>query len=129
MRVLLDTHILLAVIREEIDELSPSIKRLLDHEETQAFVSVASFWEAAIKWRLGKLALPVRPVRLPELVEHIGLVQVPILAQHVVAEMGPEPPTRDPFDRLLLAQCNVEGFRLLTTDRALVAHPLVAKPV
>ena len=35
--------------------------------------------------------------------------------------------TRDPFDRMLLAQCQVEGLRLLTIDRALVAHPLAAK--
>ncbi|MFM9864872.1 MAG: type II toxin-antitoxin system VapC family toxin [Micropepsaceae bacterium] len=129
MRVLLDTHILLAVIREETDKLSPSIKRLLDREDTEAFVSVASLWEAAIKWRLGKLPLPSPPARLPELVEDIGLVQVPILASHAVADVVPEPATRDPFDRLLLAQCKVEGLLLLTTDRALVEHPLVVRLV
>jgi PIN domain nuclease of toxin-antitoxin system len=127
MRVLLDTHILLAVMREEVDKLSPSIKRLLDREDTEACVSVASFWEVAIKWRLGKLLLPARPERLPELAEDLGVVQVPILASHAVADVMPEPPTRDPFDRLLLAQCAVEGLRLLTVDRALVEHPLVAK--
>ncbi len=124
MRVLLDTHILLAVIREEADKLSPPIKKLLDREDTEAFVSVASLWEAAIKWRLGKLPLPSPPERLPELVEDIGFVQVPVLASHAVADVAPEPATRDPFDRLLLAQCKVEGFRLLTTDRALAVHPL-----
>ena len=124
MRVLLDTHILLAAIREE---LSSPLKALLDHEGTEAFVSVASFWEAAIKWRLGKLPLPARPEQLPELVEGIGFALMPILAAHAVADVDPEPPTRDPFDRLLLAQCEVEGVRLLTTDRALVDHRLVVK--
>lgn len=127
MRVLLDTHILLAVLREEVDVLSPPIKRLLDREGTEACVSVASLWEAAIKWRLGKLPLPARPERLPELIEDIGFVQLPILVSHAVAEVEPEPRTRDPFDRLLLAQCKVEGLRLLTTDRALVEHPLAVK--
>lgn len=126
MRVL-DTHTLLAAIREEVDKLSPSIKRLLDREDTESYVSVASLWEAAIKWRLGKLPLPARPDRLPELIEEIGFAQVPVLASHAVADVEPEPATRDPFDRLLLAQCKVEGYRLLTADRALLDHPLVAK--
>jgi PIN domain nuclease of toxin-antitoxin system len=39
----------------------------------------------------------------------------------------PEPMTRDPFDWMLLAQCQVEGLRLLTIDRGLVGHPLVAR--
>ncbi len=45
---------------------------------------------------------------------------------HAIAEVLPEPATRDPFDRLLLAQCLVEGLRLVTVDRALVGHPLAA---
>ena len=126
MRVLIDTHVLLGVIREEIDKLSPSIGVLLDRGDTEAVVSVASLWEIAIKWRLGKLALPMRPERLPELVADIGFATLPILPAHAVALVDPEPATRDPFDRLLLAQCKVEGFQLLTTDRALVGHPLAA---
>ena len=43
---------------------------------------------------------------------------------HVTALVLPEPPTRDPFDRLLLAQCQTEGLQLVTIDRALVEHPL-----
>ena len=39
-------------------------------------------------------------------------------------ELDPEPPTRDPFDRLLLAQCAVDNLRLVTVDRALAGHPL-----
>jgi PIN domain nuclease of toxin-antitoxin system len=44
--------------------------------------------------------------------------------RHVLAELDPEPATRDPFDRLLLAQCEVEGMRLVTVDTALSVHPL-----
>ena len=41
-----------------------------------------------------------------------------------LADLKPEPQTRDPFDRLLLAQCAVEGLRLVTRDRALAKHRL-----
>lgn len=44
--------------------------------------------------------------------------------RHLLAEVFPDPDTRDPFDRLLLAQCTVEDMRLLTLDRALARHPL-----
>jgi PIN domain nuclease of toxin-antitoxin system len=43
---------------------------------------------------------------------------------HVITLVLPEPPTRDPFDRLLLAQAQVEGLQLVTIDRALIDHPL-----
>ena len=42
----------------------------------------------------------------------------------LLADAEPEPQTRDPFDRLLLGQCQVENLRLVTLDRALAAHPL-----
>ena len=48
-------------------------------------------------------------------------------ANHVLTSVEPQPLTRDPFDRLLLAQCKVESMQLLTIDRALLAHPLAMK--
>ena len=46
--------------------------------------------------------------------------------RHALTSVEPEPMTRDLFDRMLLAQCQVEGLRFVTIDRALVAHPLAA---
>ena len=54
--------------------------------------------------------------------ETIGLAILPIARGHAVAWV--EPATRDPFDRMLLAQCKVEGLQLVTLDRALIGHPL-----
>lgn len=51
-----------------------------------------------------------------------GFVILPITAQHALADVEPVPPTRDPFDRLLRAQCAVEGLSLLTLDGALRIH-------
>jgi PIN domain nuclease of toxin-antitoxin system len=54
----------------------------------------------------------------------MGLVMLVINPEHVLATVEPEPATRDPFDRLLLGQCQVENMRLVTLDRALSSHPL-----
>ena len=101
MRLLLDTHILLAVIENRVAEFGSHVQSLLKNEDAEFLVSVASLWEIAIKWRLGKLELAINLETLPEL--------------------------RDPFDRLLLAQCKIEALRLLTVDRALLDHPLAAR--
>jgi PIN domain nuclease of toxin-antitoxin system len=92
---------------------------------TDVRASVASLWEIAVKVRLSKLTLNAPLERLPELLEDMGLALLTIKADHVLAVAHPEPPTGDPFDRLLLAQCGVEGLQLVTLDRALASHPLV----
>jgi PIN domain nuclease of toxin-antitoxin system len=93
-----------------------------------AFVSVASLWEIAIKSRLGKLDVGVSLADVPANVKSGGLKMLGIDVSHVLHTLDPEPPTRDPFDRLLLAQCHVEDLRLVTVDRALVDHPLAFRP-
>lgn len=128
MRLLLDTHILLIIAKEVSLKLDEQHERVVMSPETTSYASVASLWEIAIKARLGKLDL-VRPVeRFPSYFQSIGLKLLVIDQRHAVALVEPEPDTRDPFDRLLLAQCQVEGLRLVTLDRKLVSHPLVWRP-
>jgi PIN domain nuclease of toxin-antitoxin system len=84
-------------------------------------------WEIAIKWRLGKLRISGNLELLPAIVTSVGLELISINEHHVLATIQPEPPTRDPFDRLLLAQCSVEDLRLVTVDRALISHELAVR--
>jgi len=128
MRLLLDTHILLAVLDKRTETFARGVRDLLAEPAGDFHVSVASLWEIAIKWRLGKLHLAVGLDTLPELLGSIGIALLAINEHHVLAAVQPEPLTRDPFDRLLLAQCQVEGLRLVTIDRALVSHAMAAKP-
>jgi len=127
MRLLLDTHVLIGVIGERSRTLTGGIRRLLEDPAAELHVSVASLWEIAIKSRLDKLTISVGLDALPDLIDSMAMELMPILAGHVLAAVEPEPPTRDPFDRLLLAQCQWEGLRLVTLDGALVDHPLAAK--
>jgi len=126
MRLLLDTHILLVLIERRMSGLPNGIQALLKDPNNEHHLSAASLWEIAIKWRLGKLRLRPSLAILPELIDDLGIAIVPINEHHALATVAPEPKTRDPFDRMLLAQCQIEGLRLVTTDRALVSHPLAA---
>jgi PIN domain nuclease of toxin-antitoxin system len=127
MRLLLDTHIFLALIARSAANLPTAVGAVLSDPDAEHFLSAASLWEIAIKSRLGKLRLRTRLEALPELLDILGVKIVAIDARHALASVEPEPTTRDPFDRMLLAQCQAEGLRLVTMDRALVSHPLAAR--
>lgn len=127
MRLLLDTHILLAAIQKTLPEKYPAQIKLLEAAEKPLFVSTASIWEIAIKMRLGKLDFPYPLENVGENLKAGGLAVLSVELRHVVVEPVPVPPTRDPFDRLLLAQCQCEGLKLLTLDRVLADHPLSVK--
>lgn len=117
MAVLLDTHVLLEMIGT-----GKAAEGAWGQEPIH--VSVASLWEIAIKVRQAKLETPVAVPRLEERLSALGWTVIPVHASHVTAEVDPWPDTNDPFDRLLLAVCRVEGLRFVTRDRKLVGHPL-----
>src|SRR5262245_23822634 len=126
MRFLLDTHVLMSVVEKRTAKLPQGVQRLLADPAVQFLVSVASLWEIAIKWRLGKLPLSLPLGLLPDVLIGLELDILAINEVHVLTTLETEPQTRDPFDRLLLAQCQVEKLQLLTLDRALASHPLSA---
>lgn len=115
MRVLLDTHILLWVLRDA-PELKPDARRLLEHAET-VYVSSVSLWEAAIKSTLGKLSLTAS--QLEAEASAIGLLPLSVTWRHAVALNGLPLLHRDPFDRMLVAQAICEPMHLVTSDALL----------
>jgi PIN domain nuclease of toxin-antitoxin system len=128
MRVLIDTQIVVRLLQGTLLQKYPTIMKHLSAPTTVGFVSVASIWETAIKTRLGKLDAGIALSDIPGYFDAIGLAVLPIATSHVIAAITPLPETRDPFDRLLLAQCQVEGLVLVTVDGALVGHPSAWKP-
>jgi PIN domain nuclease of toxin-antitoxin system len=123
MRLLLDSHILIALTRRETASL-PEIHQLLQSSASQIFVSTASLWEIAIKFRFAKLKLLQPPGAFPAYFQSLGYQLLAVDHRHAVENLQTQPATRDPFDRMLLAQCQIEGLQLVTIDRALVGHPL-----
>ena len=126
VRLILDSHILIAIALERLDTVLPDFARVIARPEMDLAASVASLWEIAIKSRLGKLDAGMPVEVLPDFFIASGIAIPPITAPHAVTRINPLPPTRDPFDRLLLAQCLIEGRRLVTIDAALRDHPLAA---
>jgi PIN domain nuclease of toxin-antitoxin system len=127
MKVLLDTHIALAVIHRDVTRYGKRIEALIDSDDVKV-VSVASVWEIAIKHRLGKLDIDIPLERVCPFFEMLGYDILVVDASHAVENLDTAPRTNDPFDRLLLAQCQVEGLRLVTVDSVLVGHPLAWRP-
>lgn len=118
MKLLLDTHILLWAL-DDSPRLGARARALLADAGNERWISAASFWEIAIKVRLGKITLS-RP--LHEIERHAleqGCRALDITARHAFAVAGVECSSSDPFDRVLLAQCEVETFRLVTADAGL----------
>jgi PIN domain nuclease of toxin-antitoxin system len=122
MRLLLDTHVWLWWLSERGRLREAALRALLEPANTLLF-SAASSWEIAIKYALGKLKLPEPPSRfVPErLARH---AMVPLAVQHTHALRVSELPRRhaDPFDRLLVAQAQLEKATVLTADPSFVLY-------
>jgi PIN domain nuclease of toxin-antitoxin system len=117
MRVLLDTHLLLWSLAQP--ERLPKAARTLI-EESDVVVSAASIWEISIKASLGKL--DAEPGRVLAAVEPAGFSLLGISGEHAAAVFGLAGHHRDPFDRLLVVQAQLEAMTLLTNDSALAAY-------
>lgn len=116
MRVLLDTQVWLWMLAAP-DRLSAASRALLVVAENELLFSAASAWEIAIKHGLGKLQLPESPAKyIPRMMVHTSVTPLPIHHRHAlhVAELPAY--HRDPFDRLLVAQAQVEGVPIISAD-------------
>ncbi|MDD9980535.1 MAG: type II toxin-antitoxin system VapC family toxin [Gammaproteobacteria bacterium] len=122
MKVLLDTHLLLWAAGMP-ERLPAQARVLLQRAETEPMVSAASLWEIAIKSGLGRADFSVDPRLLRRgLLEH-GYAELDVTGAHATAVDLLPPIHKDPFDRLLVAQAQIEGLTLLTTDEIVARYP------
>lgn len=124
MRLLLDTHTLVWAITEP-ERVAPEALALIESSENEVFVSVVSPWELAIKLSRRRIELPqifYETLRdgqfslLPVTIRHTEVI--PALPHH----------HRDPFDRMLIAQAQVEDLTLVTSDREIRRYPVSLFP-
>ena len=127
-RYLLDTHTFLwAVFGPRNFELSARAKGAIEDVESELYVSSASIFEIATKYRIGKIP-EYQPVaeNILEVVSSLGAKELPLdwkqadLAGNMVWEH------KDPFDRILAAQAQTEALTLITCDRAFDELPEIA---
>ena len=122
MRYLLDTNILVYLLCAP-QELSPEAKRVVQ-TEPHLFVSIASFWEIAIKQSLGKLSLPLGIPEMEAVCRERDIGILPIAATALERIKTLPDIHRDPFDRLLVAQALDEGLAIITRDRTIPQYPV-----
>ncbi|MGH7647261.1 MAG: type II toxin-antitoxin system VapC family toxin [Gemmatimonadaceae bacterium] len=118
MRVLLDTHVWLWMIAAP-ERLSKKGRSIVIAAENELVFSAASAWEIAIKFALGKLRLPETPeAYIPRLMARTAVTSLPVHTRHALHVATLPAHHRDPFDRLLVAQAQLEGLPILTADAA-----------
>ena len=122
MKILLDTHLLLwaAGMPERLP--APALA-LLEREETEPMVSAASLWEITIKSGLGRADFSVDPRLLRRGLLENGYSELDVTGAHATAVDLLPPIHKDPFDRILVAQAQIEGLTLLTTDETVARYP------
>ena len=116
MRLLLDTHIFLWFIGGD-ERLSETARSLIEDDQNQVYLSVASLWEMAIKISLGKLSL-ARPYEtlIPEQIDQNQLELMGITLPHTTVVVSLPYHHRDPFDRMIIAQALTEQLTLVSGD-------------
>jgi len=124
VKILFDTHAFIWW-DSNISRLSPEALQLCQNQENTILLSTVSIWEMQIKHQLGKLKLNLPLNDIVEAQQETnGLEILPVIPPHVFALDNLPLHHKDPFDRLLIAQANVEKAVLLSCDSAVQQYPV-----
>ena len=122
MRALLDTHAFLWWNADD-PRLSQTSRDVIADGHNELYLSVASAWEIAIKAARGSLILPEPPeVYVPSRLQLHRILPLPIQLRHALHVFDLPPIHRDPFDRLLIAQSQLDDLPIMTTDPEIVRY-------
>ena len=113
MRLLLDTHVWLWWLGDD-RRLGRRARQALAHPRNEVYVSAASAWEIAIKTALGKLRLTKADLEAE--ITANGFRELGVWTRHAICAGGLAPVHEDPFDRMLVAQAQVEDLTVVTGD-------------
>jgi PIN domain nuclease of toxin-antitoxin system len=124
MRALLDTHVFLWWISDD-PRLSAHAREIITNGENTLFLSTASGWEIAIKAKLGRLKLP-EPLEafVPEQMALNAIESLPVQMSHALHVHTLPLHHRDPFDRLLVAQAQLDNLPILTADPQIALYAI-----
>lgn len=123
MKLLLDTHTFIWWDSDPAQLSQLALAALRDPANTVWF-STASVWEMVIKSQLGKLTLRLPLSQIVAQQQTNGLQVLPVTLAHTLAVEGLPLVHKDPFDRLLAAQANVEGAEFVTADPIFAQYPV-----
>ena len=116
MNLLLDTHVLLWEILGD-PRLKLHVRDALQDSENRLQLSIASLWEISTNLANGRLKLPDRNIDyILGFMERWRIELLPVRVEHIRAAAKLPFHHGDPFDRMLVAQANIEGLRLVSSD-------------
>jgi PIN domain nuclease of toxin-antitoxin system len=122
LKLLLDTHGWLWLLSDP-ERLRKDVLNMLLEDKNEIYLSVASVWEMVIKHSLGKLTLPRPPAQyIPERVAALGHQVLSIEQRHVLRAAELPSHHKDPFDRILVAQAQVDSLSIVTADPLVMAY-------
>jgi PIN domain nuclease of toxin-antitoxin system len=119
--LLLDTQILFWAV-DDPARLPATMVPMLEDRRNHIYFSLVSIWEASIKFALGRPDFNMQPTVLRESLLREGFRELSITSQHVIAVSRLPLLHRDPFDRLLVVQAELEGLTLMTSDKKLAQY-------
>jgi PIN domain nuclease of toxin-antitoxin system len=116
MKALLDTHTFLWWITDD-PKLSLRVRGIISDGENEIFISAVTGWEIAIKAQIGRLKLPDEPQRfILEQLKINDMKSLPIEMRHALHISTLPIYHQDPFDRMLIAQAQLEELPVLSSD-------------
>lgn len=117
MKYLLDTVSFLWAVYGESEKLGENARPIIENLKNILYLSAASSWEIVLKHGVNKLPLPSPPKHF--IVEHgskLNFIPLPVTQEHTFAVTDLPFHHKDPFDRLLIAQAQIEDLAVITPD-------------
>ena len=123
-RILLDTNAFLWAFQQP-ETLEEAAREAIEDPETEVYVSSAVAWGIVIKHAKGNLPLPLAPLEyVPARMKALGFTDLPITQEHALAVSLLPAIHADPFDRITIAQAQVEGLTFVTRDARVLTYSL-----
>lgn len=121
--ILLDTHTAVWLASDQ-SKLSEGAKNVISTRADKLHMSVVSAWEISMLYKRKRLQLPIAPeLYLDRMIKQHAINEVP-LSRHI-AQLSVRLPDihNDPFDRILIAMCQANGWILLSKDSVIAKYP------
>lgn len=116
MRALLDTHVFIWWLTDD-PHVPRHIRNVITDANNELYFSAASCWEIAIKAHLGKIKLPDKPdAFISEQLALNSILSLPVQCSHALHVFNLPAHHRDPFDRILVSQAQLEDMPIITSD-------------
>jgi PIN domain nuclease of toxin-antitoxin system len=128
MKILLDTHALIWWLFDD-PKLCSIARTQISHSQNEIYVSSASAWEIATKYRIGKMPEAKELLQnYQKILQQARFNELPITTKHALKAGALPIKHRDPFDRMLMAQAELENLAIITYDSAFYLDHLMIIP-